>query len=186
MHISGGGVAQTAKENTHHISNGGQMKASCIVLLSATLLAASIVSCKKDAQPTNATNNTGQNCNFTTDVVVVDGATNAIVQPMCHVLGSSYFAEFLTNTSAAPTGIAMIFSGSTRPSAGSYSIITDVNQLAAGKVFVEYYDPANSWIGTTGTITVAASGSQAVITFCSLTLTGVGNKVVSVRATTNL
>lgn len=64
--------------------------------------------------------------------------------------------------------------------------MTDVAQVAAGKVYVEYYDPANAWQGTTGTVTVTAGGPQVVITFCSLTLNGAGTKVVSTRATTNL
>ncbi len=155
------------------------MFAACILILLM------IGGCKKDAETTSPNNNTGT-CNFTTDVIAVDGATGNIIRAFCHVLGSSYFAEFHTDTSAAPTGIAMIFSGTTRPAPGTYTIVTDVALVAAGTVYVEYYDPANAWQGTTGTITVATSGSQVVITFCSLTLSGAGTKVVSVRATTNL
>ena len=156
----------------------------------ATIVLLSLASCKKDDGPTQANNNPNgggnNNCNFTTDVIAVDGVTKAIIHPICHVLGTSYFAEFLVDTSAAPTGVAMIFAGTTRPAAGTYTIVPTVTQVTAGNVFVEYYDPTNAWDGTTGTVTVAASGSQSLITFCSVTLTGTGTKAVSVRATTNL
>ena len=162
------------------------MRSFKAALAIATLTLSLTGGCKKDEAPAaNSPNNPG-NCNFTTDVIAADGATRNIIRAVCHVLGTSYFAEFHTDTSAAPTGVAMIFSGTTRPAPGTYTIVTDVGQVAAGKVFVEYYDPSSAWIGTTGTITVATSGSQVVITFCSLTLTGVNAKVVSVRATTNL
>jgi hypothetical protein len=163
------------------------MKGFNVALAIATLTLSLAGGCKKDEATTSPANpNNSGNCNFTTDVIAADGATRNIIRAVCHVLGSSYFAEFHTDTNAAPTGIAMIFSGTTRPAPGTYTIVTDVSQVAAGKVFVEYYDPASAWIGTTGTITVATGGSQVVITFCSLTLAGVNTKVVSVRATTNL
>jgi hypothetical protein len=146
----------------------------------------SAAGCKKDNNPAQTNNTNTNTCNFTTDVIAVDGTTRAIIRPVCHVLGTAYFAEFHTDTSAAPTGVAMIFSGTTRPAPGTYTPVNDVNLVAAGKVYVEYYDPANAWQATTGTVTVAASGSQVVITFCNLTLSGAGTKVVSVRATTNL
>ena len=166
------------------------MKSKSLYLAAAFCAAILCSSCKKDETPTttNQANPSGgtANCNFTTDVIAADGATKSIIRAVCHVLGSAYFAEFHTDTSAAPTGIAMIFSGTTRPAPGSYTIVTDVVQVTTGKVYVEYYDPTNAWQGTTGTVTVAASGSQVVITFCSLTLAGPNTKVVSVRATTNL
>jgi hypothetical protein len=143
--------------------------------------------CKKDETPAAANNpDPSGNCNFTTDVIAADGVTRNILRAVCHVLGSSYFAEFHTDTSAAPTGVALIFSGTTRPAPGTYAIVTDVAQVAPGKVYVEYYDTANAWQGTTGNVTVTDGGSQVVITFCSLTLNGPNTKVVSTRATTNL
>ena len=150
-------------------------------------VALSYVGCKKDEAPTTP-NNPQPSCNYTTDVIAVNGTASPIIRPYCHVLGSSYYAEFHTDTSAAPTGVAMIFSGSSTPAAGDYTIVTDVSQVAPGKVFVEYYDPSTAWDGTTGTVKVTLSGSQTVITFCSLTLTANpgNNKTVSVRATCNL
>lgn len=155
-----------------------------VIAMSLVLI---VPSCKKDESPTSS-NNPSQTCNYTTDVVAVNGVTANIIRPYCHVLGGSYFAEFHTDTSAAPTGIAMLFSGTSAPAAGDYTIVTDVGQVASGKVFVEYYDPTTAWDGTAGTVKVTVSGSQTVITFCSLTLTANpgNNKTVSVRATCNL
>ncbi len=163
----------------------GHMKASNTLFAISILLVLMVAGCKKDEETTAPSNNAG-NCNFTTDVIAADGTTKNIIRAVCHVLGSNYFAEFHTDTTGAPTGVAMIFSGTTRPAPGTYTIVTDVAQVTTGKVFVEYYDPTTAWPGTTGTITVTASGSQVVITFCSLTLTGSSTKVVSIRATTNL
>ncbi|HCV44207.1 MAG TPA: hypothetical protein DGH68_12035 [Bacteroidetes bacterium] len=162
------------------------MKGFKAVFAIAVIALAAVGGCKKDESPatTNNPNNTG-NCNFTTDVIAVDGVTKNIIRPLCHVLGSAYYAEFLVDTSAAPTGVAMVFFGGARPSPGTYTIVPAF-PTAAGTVYVEYYDPTNAWIGTTGTVTVTAAGSQVVITFCSLALIGVNAKVVSVRATTNL
>jgi len=142
--------------------------------------------CKKEESPAANNQNNSGNCNFSSDAIEVNGTTKNVIKAVCHVLGGSYFAEFHTDTSGAPTGVAMIFLGASRPAAGSYAIVTDVAQVTAGKVIVEYYDPTNAWHGTTGTITVAAAGSQVSITFCSLTLTGTGMKTVSIKATTNL
>ena len=165
------------------------MKASHMFFATVVALVLIAAGCKKDEDtsgPNNSANN--GNCNFTSDGIATDGTTRNIIKALCHVLGSSYFAEFHTDTSAAPTGVAMIFAGTTRPAPGTYTIVTDVALVAAGTVYVEYYDPATAWQGTTGTITVAANGSQVLITFCSLTLSagGTNTKVVSVRATTNL
>ena len=42
---------------------------------------------------------------------------------------------------------------------GTYEKTLDANGLASGVYFIEYYDPATAWQGTTGSITVAASGA---------------------------
>lgn len=162
------------------------MKGFKAVLATVIIALATVGGCKKDESPASSNNsNNAGNCNFTTDVIAADGVTHNIIRAMCHVLGTSYFAEFHTDTSAAPTGVALIFVGTTRPAPGTYTIVPAV-PTAPGTVYVEYYDPTNAWVGTTGTVTVTDGGSQVVISFCSLTLTGVGTKVVSVRATTNL
>ena len=165
------------------------MKHLHVVFASVLVIVLSLAGCKKDDNPTQqSTNPSVTGCNFTTDVVAVDGVTKSIIRPVCHVLGSSYFAEFLIDTSAAPTGIAMIFLGTAAPVAGDYAIVTQVNQVAAGKVFVEFYDPTNAWDGTTGTVKVTVSGSQTIVSFCTLDLfnTPTNRKTVSVRATCNL
>lgn len=78
--------------------------------------------CKKDEDPAQSNNTSTNNCNFTTNVIAVDAAARNIIRAVCHVLGTSYFAEFHTDTSAAPTGVAMIFSGTTRPAPGTYTM----------------------------------------------------------------
>jgi hypothetical protein len=166
------------------------MKQSTMLFTCVAVLILCIGGCKKDDNPTqsNTTTTTTGSCNFTTDVIAVEGATKNIIKPFCHVLGSTYFAEFLVDTSAAPTGVAILFDGAATPAVGDYSIVTQVSQVAAGKVYVEYYDPANAWDGTTGTVKVTKSGTQTVVSFCSLDLynTPSSKKTVSVRATCNL
>jgi len=147
----------------------------------------SLTSCKKDESPTQSNNSNNTNCNFTTNVVVVGGVSSNVVHTNNNGLGSGYIVEFLTDTSAAPTGVALVFGGGTSPAAGDYTVQADVSQLTTGQVYVEYYDPATAWHGTTGTVKVTASGSQRVATFCNmeLTATPTNKKTVSIRGTFN-
>lgn len=144
--------------------------------------------CKKDSNPAqNSANNNTSNCNFTTDVVVVDGVSRNIVQTNANALGAGFIVEFLTDNSASPTGIALLFSSSSSPAAGDYAFESDATQVTAGKVYVEYYDPTTAWRGISGTAKVAMSGAQKVITFCltELVATPTNKKIVSVRGTMN-
>jgi len=147
-----------------------------------------IAGCKKDeASPLTPNTPAPTVCNYTTDIVSVDGTSHAILKYNCKVVGG-YIAEFLTDTSAAPTGVALAFApGSGTPAAGNYLITSDATSVGAGQVYVEYYDPSTAWHGTTDTVKVAANGAARVYTFCSLTLTagGSNNKTVSLRGTCN-
>ena len=144
--------------------------------------------CKKDDNPTQPPPNPASTtCNFTTDVVVVDGTSGNVIKANCSTPGSSYIAEFLTDTSVAPTGIALVFSTATSPDSGNYATQADAAHIAAGEVYVEYYNPTTAWHATTGTVHVAQSGAAKIFTFCSLTLTagGTSTKSVSIRGTCN-
>ncbi len=135
-----------------------------------TLILVMVVSlggCSKNDNPSQPPNNQPATCNFSTDVVAVNGTEHAVVKVNQNTV-PSYIAEFLIDTSAAPTGVALVFSGSAVPDTGTYAIEANPGSLAAGKVYVEYYDAANAWHGTTGSIHVAAGAGGRVYTFCSL------------------
>ncbi len=156
-----------------------------LILTFAALLC---VGCKKDDEPTQPPpSNTGTgSCNFTTELVVVDGTNKPIQKPNCHTTGT-YYAEFLVDTSAAPTGVALAFSTTSSPDTGTYTVVPDVPSVTTGKVYVEYYDPSTAWHGTSGSVHVASQSGMKVYTFCSLTLNagGTNNKTVSLRGTCN-
>jgi hypothetical protein len=162
------------------------MKVSSSVFVAVFCLL-SVAGCKKDDNPAASNNSNNTNCNFTTNVVVAGGVSSNVVQTNNNALGAGYIVEFLTDTSAAPTGVALVFSGGTSPAAGDYAMQADVSQLTTGQVYVEYYDPATAWHGTTGTVKVTASGSQKIATFCNieLTATPTNKKTVSIRGTFN-
>ena len=161
------------------------MKVSTIIRVIALCSVVCATSCKKDENPTAANN--PATCNYTTDIVVVNGASSMILKVHNQAIGAGYIIEFLTDTSAAPTGVALSFNGSTSPAAGDYAIEPDVTNVTAGKVYVEYYDPATAWRGMSGTVKVTASGAQKVITFCNqeLVATATNKKTVSIRGTAN-
>ena len=146
-----------------------------------------ITSCKKDENPSSPNNPNPNNCNYTTDIVVVSGTSSNIVKVHSQAIGAGYIIEFLTDTSAAPTGVALSFNGSASPAAGDYTIEPDIANVTAGKVYVEYYDPATAWRGMSGTVKVTASGALKVITFCNqeLVATATNKKTVSLHGTTN-
>jgi hypothetical protein len=156
------------------------------LMLAATLILF-VAGCKKDESPTQTnTPSPTTTCNYTTDVVAVDGTSHAVVKTNCQTVGS-FLAEFLTDSSAVPTGLVFSFSTTTAPAAGSYTIQPDAASVTAGQVYVEYYDPSTAWRGMTGTVKVTANGSQHIFEFCNLTLNagGSNNKTVSARGTCN-
>jgi hypothetical protein len=157
-----------------------------LALITLTLSCAS--GCKKEeASPAAPNTPATTNCNFTTDVVAVDGTSFPVKKYNCGAPAGSYLAEYLTDSSAVPTGLVFMFSGSGSPAAGDYAIHADAATVAAGQVYVEYYDPSTAWHGTAGTVHVEANGAARVFTFCSLTLNagGSNNKTVSARGTCN-
>ncbi len=157
--------------------------ASCFALLLVVLMA-TLLGCNKDESNPAQPPASGGGCNFATDVVAVNGTQHPVIRALVHT-APSYGAEFFTDTSAAPTAVAVIFAGSAAPDTGTYAIEADPGSLVAGKVYVEYYDAANAWHGTSGSLHVAAGSGGKVFTFCSLELTATPSdkKTVSLRGT---
>ena len=157
------------------------MKVFTWTTLAVTVFAVLCGGCKKDSSPAQNNNNTSANCNFTTDVVVVDGVSKTVVHTNAQAIGTGYIVEFLTDNSASPTGLALAFSAT--PAAGDYAIQPDATAIVAGQVYVEYYDPSTAWHGMSGTVKITANGSQKVVTFCSQDLfaSATNKKTVSVR-----
>ena len=154
------------------------MKLSLVACSLVMLFVSSVPGCKKDetTQPPDHP----ATCNFTTNVVVVDGVSKNIIRVNN--------TEFLVDTSALASGVAMLFT-TALPDPGEYAVIDDAASVTTGKVYVEFYDSSSAWHGTTGTVTVTATagGAQRVIAFCNLALTAgpSDNKTVSLRGTTN-
>ena len=154
------------------------------LLLSAAVIALVVSSCaKKDDDDSSATNP----CNFTTNVIEVEGSNKAIVKSDCKIFGTSYYSEHLTDSSATPEGAVMVFMGGAPPAAGDYAVINDITQLAATNVYVEYYKIADSFQPTAGSVKVTDSGGSKIYTFCNLSCSqgGLNAKKVSLRAMCN-
>jgi hypothetical protein len=163
------------------------MKYISMFIFFAITLTLFVAGCKKDEAPTQTnTPPPTTTCNYTTNVVVVDGTSHAVVKTNCNTI-ANYLAEFLTDSSASPTGLVFMFSTTTAPAAGDYTIQPDAASVTTGQVYVEYYDPSTAWRGTTGTVKVTVTGSLHIFEFCSLTLNagGSNNKTVSARGTCN-
>lgn len=160
-----------------------------IFRLLLSLIIVSVVACKKDNdEETNPQTPTAEECNLTTNAIVLDGTQFGIVKSNCFSpFAGSYYSEHMSDTSsAAPKGIVMVFNGTAAPVAGDYTITPNAGSIAAGQVFVEYYNTASSWHGSSGTVKVTDSGSSKVYSFCKISCTdGTATKILSVRATCN-
>ncbi|HNR18741.1 MAG TPA: hypothetical protein PKN75_07050 [Bacteroidia bacterium] len=147
----------------------------------------SFTSCKKDNEEETATPQTPatDECSFSANAIVLDGTQAAIIKSNCFSpFAGTYYSEHMSDTSStSPKGVVMVFNGAA-PAVGDYTVTPNASSIAAGQVFVEYYNTATSWHGTAGTIKVTDSGSSKVYTFCKISCTdGSTTKVVSVRAT---
>lgn len=143
-----------------------------------------ISSCKKKSDDETPTTNP---CNFTTNVIVVDGTTKNIIATDCKDNGSNYLSEQKTDTSSTPEAIVMAFNGTASPAPGTYTAVNDIALVTANTVYVEYYTATDAFQPSTGTVTVTASGSAKNFTFCDLSFTQSGSnlKKISIRATCN-
>lgn len=158
-----------------------------IIIAIATLALCIFAGCNKEEDnPTQPPGGSTATCSYTTDVVAVDGTTAGVLRATGHTVGN-WIAEFLTDTSAVPTGVALVFGTTASPTAGDYTIDADPANVTAGEVYVEYYNATTAWHGTSGTVKVEGSGSAKVYSFCSLTLTAGGSntRTVSLHATGN-
>lgn len=159
-------------------------------LLTRILLIVMIgVGCKKESTTPSATNNSTNNnstsCNFTSNVLVIDNVSHAIVSDSCRVFGTTYYAEHWIDN-ARTDGFVLVFNGAAIPSAGSYTAVNTISALTAGKVYVEYYNNSSAWQPASGTVTVTASGTGRVYEFCQLSASnGSTTKVISSRSTCN-
>jgi hypothetical protein len=161
---------------------------SLISLISILVLFSS--SCKKDdAEPTPSattipSNNT-TTCNFTTNVLVIDGTVKTILSDSCRVFGSNYYAEHFADAGKTE-GIAIIFNGTSVPAAGTYTAVNTFAAIAPGKAYVEYYNTSNAYQPASGTVTVTDNGSSKIYTFCNFSCTdGTTTKSVSLRSNCN-
>ena len=159
------------------------MKKNIFLLAAASLIL--VFSCKKKDDDNNSNSNP---CNFATNVLVVEGTSGNIVKSDCKVFGTNYYSEHLIDTgSTSPEGAVMVFSGAAAPAAGEYTAVNDINLVAAGTVYVEYYKIADSWQPSSGKVTVTDSGGSKIYTFCDFNCTqgGLNPRKVSIRATCN-
>jgi hypothetical protein len=155
------------------------------VLLFALLL---VQSCKKEEDASSVTPppaaNNNSTCNYTTNILVVDGASKNITGSSCHSNASDYTSEHYTDT-VQSEGLTMIFNGTSAPAAGTYTAIGTV-PVSAGQVFIEYFASIIAFQTTGGTVTVSDNGSSKVYSFCNLSFSdGASTKVISARATCN-
>jgi hypothetical protein len=138
-------------------------------------------SCKKsdsDPEISNAP------CNFTTNLIEIDGTLKNITAGNCYNAGLTFTSEQYVD-SGHTEGLTMIFDGSTTPLAGSYDAVNTLPVLP-GKVYLEYFETVNAYQPTSGKVTVTDNGSSKVFTFCNLSFAGgVNTKLVSSRATCN-
>ncbi len=147
-------------------------------------------SCKKDdaettpaPTPTPAPANT--TCNYTTNVLVIDGTVKTILSDSCRVFGTNYYTEHFADA-AKTEGIAIIFDGTALPAAGTYSAVNTFAAVAPGKAYVEYYNISNAYQPASGTVTVTDNGSSKIYTFCTFSCTdGTTTKVISLRSKCN-
>ena len=154
-------------------------------LLTLALSMMIYASCKKDDPEPEPVNNNSDACNYTTNVLVIDGTTKNIVSDSCRVFGSNYYTEHFVDAGKTE-GIAIIFNGTSLPAAGTYTAVNTFGAIAAGKAYVEYYSATSAYQPAAGTITVTNSGNSKIYTFCNFSCTdGTTTKVVSVRATCN-
>ncbi|HKR05477.1 MAG TPA: hypothetical protein VJY62_12655 [Bacteroidia bacterium] len=156
-------------------------------LLTLVLSIMLFTSCKKDdPEPSPAANNNNNDpCNYTTNVLVVDGNTKNIVSDSCRVFGSNYYTEYFVDAGKTE-GIAIIFNGTSMPAAGTYTAVNTFTAIASGKAYVEYYSATSAYQPASGTITITNSGNSKIYTFCNFSCTdGTTTKTISVRATCN-
>ncbi len=147
------------------------------------------ISCKKNnAEPettTNNNNNPTPTCNFSTNVLVIDGIQKNVLSDSCRVFGSNYYTEHFVDA-AKTEAITIIFDGTSIPAAGTYTAVNTFPAINATHVYVEYYTAASAYQPASGTVTVTDSGSAKIYTFCNLPCTdGTTTKTISVRATCN-
>lgn len=153
-------------------------------ILTIALSIVLFTSCKKDNHEPEPPDNNTNPCNYTSNVLVIGGTSKNITNSSCNGNASDYTSEHYTD-GAHTEGLTMMFNGAVAPSAGTYTAVNAV-PVAAGKVYVEYFETTNAYQPTSGTVTVSDNGSSKIYTFCNLSFTnGSATKTISVRATCN-
>ncbi|MFN8155021.1 MAG: hypothetical protein U0Y08_12080 [Bacteroidia bacterium] len=157
-----------------------QLPFSLLAVISMMLLS---ISCKKEeADPAPANNSS---CNYTTDVVAVDGTIKNVVSDSCRVFGTNYYTEHFADAGKTEA-VTIIFDGTSLPAAGDYTAVNTFPAVGPGKVYVEYYTNTSAYQPASGTVSVAVSGTTRIYTFCNLSCTdGTTTKSVSLRSTCN-
>lgn len=82
-------------------------------------------------------------------------------------LNNTFYTE---HTISAAHGCSVEFEGAVIPAEGSYIITPVFNEVVPGshKVYIQYYEAGNSFIGQSGTVSITGSGTAAIIEFCKI------------------
>ena len=152
-------------------------------LLAVTSMMLLCIACKKDDSDPAPVNNSG--CNYSTDVVAVDGTVKNIVSDSCRVFGSNYYTEHFADAGKTEA-VTIIFDGTALPAAGDYTAVNTLATVGPGKVYVEYYTNTSAYQPASGTVNVTVNGSSRIYSFCNLSCTdGSVTKSISLRSTCN-
>jgi hypothetical protein len=154
------------------------MKSKLFMMLMAAAIATASCSTKDDAKPSTANVKFSVNGTAYTQAAAADSATTKVIA------GKSFNVFAATGYSAdktAQAAIQLFFSGSAKPSAGSYKVVGELAGLTTGQVALLVIDKVNvakqGLYGSTGkdnvsvTISLSSSG-KLTATLPTVALTG--------------
>jgi hypothetical protein len=107
-------------------------------------------------------------CNTPNSTLVKNDTTLNIATDTAYAtLNNTFYTE---HTIATAHGCSVEFEGGVFPPEGTYIITPVFNEVVPGshKVYIQYYEAGNSFIGQSGNVSITGSGTSSIIEFCKI------------------